>query len=66
MSKYRKKTGWVPQEEREFVLSDTRPDRIDRDRLADLILVMAFSRTCQSRPQTGPRQGQTPVVSKLQ
>ena len=66
MSKYRKKTGWVPQAEREFTLSDTRPDRIDRSRLADLVLVMAFSRTGQDRPQTGPRQGQTPVSSKLQ
>ena len=50
MSTYRRKTGWVPQSEREFTLTDDRPDTIDVDKLAELILVMVFTSDDDSPP----------------
>ena len=40
---YRRKTNWVPQEERDFTLTDQRPERLDFDRLKDLFLVAALT-----------------------
>ena len=41
--RYRRKTNWVPQEQREFTVTDERPDRLDFDRLKDLFLIAALS-----------------------
>jgi hypothetical protein len=43
MAGYRKKTNWTPQAEREFTVTDERPDRFDPLRLKDLFLVAALS-----------------------
>ena len=43
MSVYRRRTGWKPQEERRFTVTDTRPEHIDRQGVVDLLLFMALS-----------------------
>ena len=43
MRTYRRKTGQVPQSERRFTITDDRADRIDVDKLADLILFMVVN-----------------------
>jgi hypothetical protein len=41
---YRRKTGWRRQEERRFIVSGDRPARVDRGRVADLVLFAALTR----------------------
>lgn len=51
MSTYRRKTGWKPQEERQFVLSDDRASHIDLAGVADLLLTMSLrGRSSMSEP----------------
>jgi|GEM_PF-5527886 len=51
--KYQRKTNWTPQEERQFTVTDNRPDHIDRQGVVDLLLFMAFHQPIALEQQTG-------------